>query len=48
MERHAGVGDVNIPAMRMAVVSIFKHLEWGGWLQQALASRKSSGLLVHH
>jgi hypothetical protein len=46
MAQHASVGVVDIPAMRMAVVPIFKCLERGGWLQQALAARKSSGLLI--
>jgi hypothetical protein len=44
--RHAGVGVVDISAMRMAVVPIFKPLDQGGWLQRALAARKSSGLLI--
>jgi hypothetical protein len=46
MARHACVGVVDVPAMQMTVVPIFKCLEWGGWLQWALAARKSSGLLV--
>jgi hypothetical protein len=46
MACHAGVGVVDVPAMHMAVVLIFKRLEQGGWLQLALAARKSSGLLV--
>jgi hypothetical protein len=28
--------------------SNFQSLERGGWLQRALATRKSSGLLIHH
>jgi hypothetical protein len=48
MVRHAGVGVVDISAMRMAVVPIFKRLKQGGWLQRALAARKSSGLLIQH
>jgi hypothetical protein len=47
MARHAIVGVVDVPAMHMAVVPIFKRLEQGGWLQRALATRKSSGLLAH-
>ncbi len=46
MAQHAGVGVVNISAMRMAVVPIFKRLEQGGWLQRALAARESSGMLI--
>jgi hypothetical protein len=46
MARHAGVGVVDIPAMHMEVVPIFKRLEKGGWLQRALADRKSSMLLI--
>jgi hypothetical protein len=46
MARHAGVGVVHISAMRMTVVPIFKRLEQGGWLQRALATRKSFGLLI--
>jgi hypothetical protein len=44
--QHASVGVVNISAMRMAVVPIFKRLEQGGWLQRALAARKSSRLMI--
>jgi hypothetical protein len=44
--RHAGVGVADISALHMAVVPIFKRLEQGGWLQWALAARKSSGLLI--
>jgi hypothetical protein len=42
------VGVVDVPTVRMAVVPIFKRLEWGGWLQWVLAARKSSRLLVQH
>jgi hypothetical protein len=46
MARHAGVSVVDISAMRMAVVPIFKCFEQGGWLQRVLAARKSSRLLI--
>jgi hypothetical protein len=46
MAGHVGVGVVDVPAMHMAVVPIFKPLERGGLLQRTLAARKSSGLLV--